>query len=38
MQALIHDIRLALKAGLNKWRECRALRAGACPDDVPLEF
>jgi len=31
---LIHDIKHAIRAALRAWREARALRNGACPDNT----
>lgn len=36
MKNFLHDIKAAFSAGLQKWRECRAMRSGACPDLLPF--
>ena len=36
MNALIHDLRLAITAALREWKTCRYLRRGGNPDVLPF--
>lgn len=33
MKALIHDLQMCIHAAIRQWKFCRAMRAGANPDD-----